>query len=94
MTMRVVYKFFLQSQPGQFGLAIPRHFEVLKIEAQYDNVVLWALIHPEVQPEPVHFLAVWTGQPFELPAGFNYIGTTSVNNLVVHYFMRRTTNDR
>ncbi len=77
--MRVIFKYSL-SISDQVLLYLPEGAEVLSVQGQEDQLVLWAIVDPSQNVEPRSFSVYGTGNPFQSDNA-RYIGTAQVQVL-------------
>ena len=90
--MNAVYKYPLPL-PGQtedtFTVDIPAGAQLLTVQLQRGEPVLWALVDPEDRPTPYTLRIAGTGHPLDASAHYHhYLGTVQMAGgaLVFHYF--------
>lgn len=83
--MTTIYKYPLKGSTTH--LELPFGAQILTVQIQGDQLVLWAVINPrEVRTVQRLIFAVYTGEEFDLPSQ-GYIGTAvSRNGIVWHVF--------
>ncbi len=82
--MKTIFKYFL-SISDQVLLYLPEGAEMLSVQGQGDQLVLWAIVDPALSVEPRMFSIYGTGRPFQSDNA-RYIGTAQVNEFVWHVF--------
>lgn len=84
--MRQIYKYQLPlRKPGMFMMAMPVVEKFLKLDWQNGHMCLWAL-HADTESQSVRkFLIAGTG--YEIPPGFEYIGTWTDGPFIWHLFV-------
>ena len=83
--MRVIWKYSLSiEREAEYTVLMPRQAEILTVQAQNDNICLWALVEddPDYPTEVRHFSIVVTGSS---PEDAKYIGTVQLEG-VWHVF--------
>lgn len=83
---RVVYKYIL----GESNvIEIPENPTFLKVAAQGEATVLWALVDPHNEKKSYQVFNVFTGWPFHKDSinGMDYIGTVQIKEIVQHWFI-------
>lgn len=92
--MKVIWKYEIPNY-GVFELELPMHAQVLDVQMQGQNPVLWALVNTDMPLKKARFEVVGAGWP-DLDGGlgyegFPYIGTFQTGNgLVFHLFGGQT----
>ena len=71
---KVVWKFALATEHVQ-QIFMPKGAQILSIQVQYDQPVLWALCEPAQDQEAHVFVTVGTGQKFNHSDRAKYIGS-------------------
>ncbi len=82
--MKTIFKYFLSSN-DQLLLYLPEGAEILSVQGQGDQLVLWAIVDPSLNVEPRLLSIYGTGNPFQSDHA-RYIGTAQVNAFVWHVF--------
>ncbi len=82
--MKTIFKYSL-SISDQVLLYLPEEAEVLSVQGQADQLVLWAIVDPSRNVEPRLFSIYGTGNLFQSDNA-RYIGTAQVNSYVWHVF--------
>ena len=85
--MRIIYKYKVVF--GSYSeLDLPKDAQILKIDEQKDEIVLWALVNPDKPIITRKFKIEGTGYPIEEKENLEYINTfyTNNNELVWHVF--------
>jgi hypothetical protein len=84
--MRAIWKFPV-SVRERFTVEMPRGAEVLSVQVQHGEPVMWALLDPKAQNETRTFAVHGTGHEF-YDDGYAYIGTFQIAGgaLVFHLF--------
>lgn len=74
----------------RFTLALPQWAQILDVQAQGSDAMLWALVAPDEEPEERRFRLVGTGHPIDADERWwlNPIGTFQLAGgaLVFHLF--------
>jgi hypothetical protein len=85
---RMIYKVSTLDVPGTWEVPVPGDsIRVLSV----DNGECWyEFTYQELleRQQTIEFLTAWTGEAFDLPVDFNFVGTTKVGPLVVHLYWR------
>ena len=88
--MRTIWKFQIPII-DRFSVSMPRGAEVLSVQVQYGQAVMWALVDASAMYELRHFSIVGTGNPIQGPLG-RFVGTFSpspnTGNAVTTWVMR------
>ena len=89
--MKTVWKFTIdpsQTVGDTFTLDIPVAAQILTVQIQHSEIVLWALVDPTIQTERRKFRVVGTGYNIKYGAPMNYIGTVQLygGDIVLHIF--------
>jgi hypothetical protein len=72
--VRTIYKYAIPEAAKPFALDLPTGAELVRVDMQFDQACLWALVDTDAPPERRTFLRTVTGAP--LPAGeLRVIGT-------------------
>lgn len=89
---RVIWKYQLaplaRAAGGEaFIIKLPLCSEVLSVQVQSGEPVLWAAVYPNSKLQARRFCIIATGQPYE-EEGLKYIGTFQMigGQLVLHLF--------
>lgn len=93
---KTIWKFPLVGAKTE--IQMPKGAEILTVQTQYGNPVIWALVNPNAEKEARHFEIFGTGQdmPADMAIERTYIGTFQVPEmgfvenkiLVFHLFER------
>lgn len=85
--MRVIYKYTLSLIDRQ-NIEMPTGYEILSIGVQGSNLVLWAMVDPEMKETKVPIEINGTGNGFVEFEGEEkkYIGTVQLEFFVWHVF--------
>lgn len=89
MTKRI-FKYQLEIDDSQ-SLLLPKGAEILTVQAQDNNPMLWALVNPDEETEERNFETFGTGHPvgYDMGVERTYIGTYHVKgDYVFHVFER------
>lgn len=83
---RIIYKYILGKSKT---IKIPENPIFLKVDAQEENTVLWALVDPNNEKKSFQVACVFTGWPFHKDSinGLEYIGTVQIEEIVRHWFI-------
>ncbi|TDQ22762.1 DUF7352 domain-containing protein [Tenacibaculum caenipelagi] len=84
--MKRIYKYKLHIKDFQF-LELPKGYEILKVDSQFYEIFIWALVDPEAKTEQIELEVFGTGNPID---NFNrkYLGTAFIEQSVCHVFQR------
>lgn len=87
--MRTIFKYELRSEDIQEVL-MPHMAEVLSIQAQGNDIYLWALVDPSKEKVKHTFFCFGTGQPipetqYDVPK--KHIATVQQGTFVWHFFV-------
>lgn len=74
--MKTVWKYTMSVESEAQTFAMPKGAIVLSTAAQGGMPVIWAEVEKDQPMEDRHFAAIMTGQDFERPSNFRFIGTT------------------
>ena len=87
---KTVYKWTLT--PGVCEIEMPDGADILTVQAQHAEPVLWALVNPDAPVARRTFRVIGTGHDIG-PGEHTYIGTLQLQAgaLVIHVFEQRTT---
>ena len=85
--MKTIWKYELKRKGVQI-IAMPRNAEILTVQAQGNNIALWAVVDTEEQKENRHFEIVGTGGYIDETIQRVYLGTIQFSGLVYHIFER------
>jgi hypothetical protein len=88
--MQTIWKYILEAVDQQF-LELPLHTEILSVANQGDNIVLYALVNPEIKTTKNHRIEVYgTGHQIQDSnlSDLKFLGTVLMYNgsLVFHVF--------
>lgn len=85
--MKTIYKYEISMVPEQV-IHMPKGSEILSIQRQHYGLMLWALVDPDQEPEPVKFRFIGTGEDIENSFTGSYIGTYKFyhDSVVLHLF--------
>jgi hypothetical protein len=83
-----VWKYVLDY--GNLILSMPKGAEILTVQTQGDDPVLWALVDPNADKEERYFEAFGTGHNVACGMGIDrkYISTFQIEGYVFHVFER------
>lgn len=83
---REVWKFPIA--PGDYSITMPMGAELLTVQTQHGDPVLWALVETAAIRVPRRFLVVDTGEPIETDVRLRWVGTFQISQgyLVFHVF--------
>lgn len=85
MNMKQVWKYKINPADGR--IEMPVGAKVLSVAFQGQDLCLWALVDPGVTIKKERYFAVFgTGHDIYDDAGFQFLGTAFVDNLVFHVF--------
>lgn len=80
--MRKIFKY--HARVGHFSVKMPTGAEVLSIQVQDGNFVMWARVDESEPPTTRRFALIETGLDLEHAARWNYIGTIQDDQFVWH----------
>lgn len=83
---KAVWKFPL-GKDWNVTLKMPKRAEIVAVQSQFEEGMLWAIVNEENDSEDRRFVSVGTSEPFE-NEGKKYVGTYQVSggNYVIHVF--------
>ena len=85
--MRVIWKYKLDPVQGKTqSIMMPCWSNILDVQMQGSEPVLWALVDPSTPMEEREFLLVWTGEERDDLGDIGYIGTFQAGPVVWHLF--------
>ena len=84
--MKTVWKFPLDLNRLSY-VRMPTGYEILKIDCQDDQPMIWALVDPEAPMDTHGFLIRGTGHP--VPDGMGHIASFFQGPFVWHVFQRK-----
>lgn len=93
--MKTIYKYNVHISHGIINMPIGA--KPLSVGKQVDppgspdNLVMWALVDPDAPIGQFEFWALWTGEPYDVPAGATFLGTVQIGPIVHHVFYRDRT---
>lgn len=91
--MKKIYKYIISAWSERLTvLDLPEDSKILKFGNQNERAVVWILHDPDMKKKPFVFRAVWTGEKFEDPEYYDYVGTAQFQNgsYIVHLFLERS----
>ena len=87
---KTIYKYSVPIDDDGRVVAMPHLAELLTVQIQVDEPVLWALVNPEYYLEPRRFRWFGTGRPVKGKPGcaLRFVGTVQMagGSLVFHLF--------
>jgi hypothetical protein len=85
--MKEVWKYILPNKRAYACLQIPKGAQILRVDSQHNEPVMWVLVDPSAPKEACDFEVVLTGSAFS-PGGYSYVGTAQLDggSFVVHVF--------
>lgn len=91
MNEHVIYKYEIPVV-DEFDLNLPLGSKILSVVEQNDNIVLYAMVIPELITKPVKIRVIGTGNP--MPSGmsdYEFLGTVKLyeGKLMFHIFYKR-----
>lgn len=87
--MRTIWKYTPLSFPQPMPIEMPKGARILKVGAQNENLVFWALVDPAAEKEKREFFLIGTGHKMlDAIDGATYLGSAMLNDghLVLHLF--------
>ena len=81
---KTVYKYKLDS--FDCVLEVPKGLTPLRVDQQYGNIILWALVDPEAPLISRRFKVIGTGKPITITGHEKFLGTVFQGHLVWHVF--------
>ncbi len=84
--MRTVRKYPVNEHVNEFFIEIPKGAEILTLQVQSDQPMIWALVDTEETMVQRKFIIVGTGQPFKDSLLTRYTGTYQQGRFVWHVF--------
>lgn len=87
--IRTIWKFPVQVKPD-FVVEIPSGGEVLSVQVQYMEPVMWVMVDPDAPKEQRRFTVKGTGHHFDISDLGRFIGTFQLaeGNFIGHLFER------
>jgi hypothetical protein len=82
--MRTVWKYDVH--PGRFDVEMPLGAEILEVQCQHDDPVMWVLVDGDPKTEVRTFVTAGTGHELPAMTRLQHIGTWQQNDLVWHLF--------
>jgi hypothetical protein len=82
-----VCKYNINLHPQQY-LWMPDGANVLDVQLQGDQLVLWATVCPSEKPKLYEFAVYGTGEHIDRPRGLKHISTVQKGGYVWHVFLR------
>ena len=83
--MKTIWKYELEPGKTQ-SIWMPGYANILDVQLQGSNPVLWALVDPAIPNEERRFQLVWTGEEMSNLEYSGYIGTFQAGPTVWHLF--------
>jgi len=84
--MRTIWKFAAPTIHDEvISIDMPRGADLLCVQMQYGQPMLWAIVNPDLPEESRAFRWEMTGGAIR-PSSHTYIGTVQNNGLVLHLF--------
>ena len=92
MKDRIIYKYRLPVEEGDFTLDLPVQAQVLHLGVQDGEPYIWVALK-EGATEKFYLHARWTGRAYDLAQEGKFLATLVLENygLVVHYFLATPT---
>jgi hypothetical protein len=83
--MLTIWKYTLPFQ-NEVILQVPKQGNILTVQMQGDELVMWVVVDPKREPEERTILIRGTGHHIKDTVCPHYIGTVQVSGLVWHVF--------
>ena len=89
--MKVIYKYQLPKEISEiFKIELPKHAEILSVQSQNNEFVMWAKVDPLQEKEEIQLIWIMTGTeiPDATSACLDHIETIQLmdENFVIHLF--------
>lgn len=88
--MKKIFKYKLQETARQ-QVTMPVGYKILKVDVQFDEIVMWVLVDPEITMVKSYIRMVGTGHEIEKVESLNYIGSVQRQGgaLILHVFVEK-----
>lgn len=87
--MKTIYKYKLQFT-GEQDVFFPDGADILSLQVQNDEVVLWAVIDTDASSIPAKIRMFGTGEIIPDSLMLKHIGTVQIGSFVRHFFLDYT----
>jgi hypothetical protein len=84
--MHEVWKYHVPIQLSPFAHDMPAGAEVLCVQDQRGQKMMWAKVNPKADSVPRYFRWLTTGQPSQTSLNAKYVGTVQDGDFVFHLF--------
>lgn len=85
---RLIHKVAVLELPGTLEIPVPG--DSIHVLSVNDGECWYEFTYQELmeRQQKIEFLTAWTGEPFDLPVDFKFVGTTRIGTVVVHLYWR------